>query len=260
VRRLRRLPITTVHWYLKRRYGSGEVPWRLLANLRRLATDEDALCPETSRITSSGEALNNRFLSWHFADSELGLWSLTAEALNFLEAQIQALRPALILEFGSGISTVCLARYMTEIRGRADIPHVVSIEQSPEHAAATEQLLSVAGLSGCARVAVRPVTDCAIERQQTRCYDLSESIISILDGRRADFVVIDGPADVEGCRFGTLPLIREYVLSDARFFLDDALRDGELRVAALWDALPYLRIDGIHLVGKGLLSGVCTNV
>ena len=70
-----------------------------------------------------------------------------------------------------------------------------------------------------------------------------------------DFVVIDGPAAQDGARFGTLPLIRRYLSSGARFYLDDALRDGEIDIAERWARLPYVQVNVVRLTEKGLLLG-----
>jgi hypothetical protein len=44
----------------------------------------------------------------------------------------------------------------------------------------------------------------------------------------------------------------------ARFLLDDALRDDELAVARAWSSLPGIELDGVHVVGEGLLAGHVT--
>ena len=78
--------------------------------------------------------------------------------------------------------------------------------------------------------------------------------VRLVGAIRPTFVVIDGPA-TETDRFGTLPLIRPYVKANALFYLDDALRDGELDVARRWARLPYVEVNGIYLTEKGLLQG-----
>ncbi len=230
--------------------------WRSVARLRRLSRREDALSQDLDTTHARSAGLQNAFLSQQLATHQLGGWALSAESLNFLETRIHAERPTVVLEFGSGISTACLARYMYELHG-ANRLFVVSIEQSPDHATRTLELLRVLGLDALACVVVCPIRDCVIEEYESACYELGDALRNALGTRRADFVVIDGPAGDAGCRFGTLPLIRHYVRSQTPFFLDDALRDGELQIAAMWNKLADIKVDDIHLVGKGLLTGFC---
>ena len=70
-----------------------------------------------------------------------------------------------------------------------------------------------------------------------------------------EIVVIDGPAAQDGARFGTLRLIRRYLNSGARFYLDDALRDGEIDIAERWARLPYVPVNVVRLTENGLLLG-----
>ncbi len=168
---------------------------------------------------------------------------------------VQHHRPAMILEFGSGSSTVALAWAVSQV-GPADFgPRVISVEQDAEQADRTRDLLRRANLEQEALVMVAPLTDQVIEGQPTTCYALGNDLGAALHGRLVDLVIIDGPAGPPGVRFGTLPLARAYLRRGAPFALDDALRDGELDVAGRWSALPYCRIQGIRLIEKGLLVG-----
>jgi hypothetical protein len=101
-----------------------------------------------------------------------------------------------------------------------------------------------------------PLKHQRIEGLPTRCYDLSNvNLEKHLERWPTTFVFIDGPAAEFGERFGTLPLLHPYIRRNAQFLLDDALRDSELWTAQQWKRLPYLRVEGIYLEEKGLLSG-----
>lgn len=237
-------------------YHDKPIPLSALLLLQKFARGEDVLFPELHTVRISGKALHNPFLSSRLADIELGTWSLAADTLNFLEQQVQILKPKVVLEFGSGISTACLARYMQELHGNSNRVYVFSIEQDAEFLQRTKQLLETLHLEKYCRVVYSPLRARLIEGIRTTCYDLSEDFLrEVLEDNRPDFVVIDGPAAEPGARFGTLPLVRHFLSPGARFFLDDALRDGELRIAQLWSRLLYMQVDGVHLIGKGLLVG-----
>ena len=75
----------------------------------------------------------------------------------------------------------------------------------------------------------------------------------------ADCVIIDGPSGPPGCRLSTLPSIIEFCRHGTRWFLDDALRDGELAVLSEWSKHPGIVVEGIYPIGKGLATGVITS-
>ena len=63
-------------------------------------------------VVRQGTALANPYLSERLADRRFGDWTISVQAMNFLEREIRARPPTRVLEFGSGLSTACLARYL----------------------------------------------------------------------------------------------------------------------------------------------------
>ena len=241
---------------LRRVYRDAPVPLNSLLFLRRLVTGENALAPKYGVARSTGRSLQNHFLASRLADVELGDWPLDHCTLDFLERQIQIHQPEVVLEFGSGVSTACLARYMRELHGDSDRVYVFSIDQELAYARETLQLLKAVEVEKHARVAHAPLREQLIDGSRTTCYDLSgDFVMGLLGGNRPDFVVIDGPAAGPDTRLGTLPLVQPFLKPGALFFLDDALRDGELGVAQRWSQLPAVEVNGVHLFGEGLLVG-----
>jgi predicted O-methyltransferase YrrM len=244
---------------LLRIYGLREeipLPLSRLLWIRRLAGQEkDALAISLSETKSVGKYLNNPYLARILADDELGTWALDVDTLNLLESEIRSKHPKAILEFGCGISTICLARYMYELYQQDDVPRVYSIEQDRDHAQAVTTRLSQLGLGRLVKVIYAPLQGQMIEGIFLRCYQLPAEVGTLLSDK-VDFIVIDGPAAEDGARFGTLPLVKSYIKGDAVFFLDDALRDGELQTGWLWSKLPYVDVWGVYLIGKGLLAGL----
>jgi hypothetical protein len=201
-----------------------------------------------------GAVLHIPDLAAILSGTEIGTWSMGPESLEFLVHALLRRRPMLTFEFGSGASTIAVAWAVREVGKTSQLPQVVSIEQDPEHAESTRDFLRRSGLSSHAIVIHAPIEVQRIGGIQTVCYRLPPAFEEAVAARTADFVVVDGPAGVDGARFGTLPLIKDHV-ERAAFVLDDALRDGELGVASQWAQLPYIRIAGIRLIEKGLLTG-----
>jgi predicted O-methyltransferase YrrM len=239
---------------LGRLYGDALVPASLVRLLRRIGGIDDALLPPYGSTPSTG--LRNRYLADSLRDVELGTWSIGAHCLNFLERRIQRLKPQLVLEFGSGVSTVCLARYMRELHGDPDRVYVVSVDQDPRFIADTIKLLDTRQLAQHARIFLSPLRRQTIEGVDALCYDIPDDRFDdAFTARHPDFVLVDGPAADHPARFGTLPLARHWLSARAYFVLDDALRDGELQVGQMWRRLPYVSVNGFYLREKGLLVG-----
>ena len=77
-----------------------------------------------------------------------------------------------------------------------------------------------------------------------------------LGSQEVDWLIIDGPAGPEGCRVSTLPFLARFCRPGARWFLDDAFRDGELKFLNHWDSIPGIEVERIYPIGKGLGAGV----
>jgi hypothetical protein len=240
---------------LKQKHFSGPVPINDLASMRRLLYVEDGLYPQQGELSAMGNALRNSFLANKLADVELGRWSLTVPVLNFLEREISRVKPKMVLEFGSGVSTACLARYMFELYGDLDATYIVSIEDKIEFLEKTKEFLDIIHVAKYAKVIHLPLRFQIIEGIRSNCYDLSmDSFAASLGTCQPELVVIDGPA-LKGGRVGTLPLALPFLSEGAWFFLDDALRDEELECGRVWSKLPYVQVYGVHLIGAGLLVG-----
>jgi hypothetical protein len=180
---------------------------------------------------------------------------MCARTLNFLEREIHNHRPATILEFGSGVSTVCLAQFMQDIHGKGGSTRVYSLEQDANTIERTRTKLQSAGLDEHVRIFHAPLATQQIHGRATTCYGLPADFLKIMRPVQPQFLIIDGPAAEDGARFGTLPLVRSIVPAGARFYLDDALRDSELSIAQQWAEFPDVIIDGLLPTEKGLLLG-----
>jgi predicted O-methyltransferase YrrM len=238
---------------VKSRRGTKPVPLWLVRAIRTVGSGTSPLAPHSRPASSSkiGSAELGRLLE----GVELGTWALGPRSIDALVELVAVLRPARIMEFGSGSSTVVLAWAIRQACGPGDTPRIISIEQDAGQAARTEGLLRGAGLDGEAVVFVAPLGEQEVEGHTTICYQLPDAMADAFGGRLADLVVIDGPAGPAGVRFGTLPLARPFARPGAAFVLDDALRDGELDVARRWARLPWVHIAGIRLIDKGILTG-----
>ena len=222
----------------------------------RVSAKRSLAVPEW-RTISTGTKLHNPYLAERLGSEELGTWALDARTLNFLEQEIFRLRPETIFEFGAGLSTLCFARFLSELWGdNADTPRVFSVEQNEWQVEKSQKQLAAHGLASLVRILYAPLKTQTIEGFETVCYDLPDArLAEFLRGARPDMVLVDGPSGDGPVRFGTLPLLRAAVAPQAVFYLDDAFRPEELEVAQRWNALPYLSVGSLRKIGKGLLTG-----
>ncbi len=222
---------------------------------RKISFGRDSLFPRRF-ARDSGENLSDPFLAEQFRDLELGLWAMSSRTINLLLAEITKHKPSSILEFGSGVSTACIARCMQEVHGKSSQPLVYSFEQSENVIKATSRLLELTGTSASVHLTYSPLCRQVIEGRETICYEPPRAELrKRIANRPPEFIVIDGPSAEDGARFGTLPLAHSLATAGARFYLDDALRDSELEIAKQWSSLPYVQVEGMLPTGKGLLVG-----
>jgi predicted O-methyltransferase YrrM len=182
---------------------------------------------------------------------ELGEFALSADSIDHLERVVREDRPACVLEFGSGASTLALRSLLDEHVGTD--AKLVSVEQSAAYMEQTRVELEQAGL-GRVRFHHAPVARRMINGVPLDCADL-RGLPEAMQGARAELLLIDGPAGAPGSRVHVLPNVIRQTAPGCRVLLDDALRDGELWLARLWREIFNIKIEGVVMVGKGALTG-----
>lgn len=218
--------------------------------LRTLTGSRNVLC-HTEIVTTRGEEIPLPLLQKDFAGEKLGDFSLDAETVQFLWSRLAADEPRCIMEFGSGLSTVMLARY-AQLRSEQGLPYprIVSVDQRDADIARTRSLLERSDVSDYVKLLLGPL-DAEGRYQVAR-----EEVTAALDGSRVDWFLIDGPFGPTGCRVHTLGQFQSYGAPRARWYLDDSFRDSELSVLTQWRKWPSVSVTGVFPVGKGLASGV----
>lgn len=168
-------------------------------------------------------------------------WAASPDLLWYLYRTVRRRRPRLVLECGSGVSTLVLAYGLRAVAaGR-----VVALEHDPRHAELTRALLREHGLSQWGQVRTAPLVDLSLAGQSWRWYDPAA-----LPAGPVDLVFVDGPPGDTGpqARYPAVPLLRDRLAPDALVVLDDHHRSDEREVVQRWlhelpgwvaDALPH---------------------
>jgi hypothetical protein len=182
-------------------------------------------------------------------------WSLLPEAIEFIVAELAARDASRIVECGSGVSTIAIARFL---RARGD-GTLHSLEHDAGWAARTRRSLDAEGLAGQANVIDAPLREDPMAPPGYRWY--SRDALARLPRRGVELLLVDGPpaSPEQGLgrsRYPALPLLRDRLAPGALVILDDADRDGERWVIERWreELAVSLRPRGAR-IAAGVVEG-----
>ncbi len=157
-------------------------------------------------------------------------FEIAGEEAAFLFHLVRRHRPKLILELGSGSSTVLFAAAL-----RANgAGRVISVEHDAAHARHTAQLLEQAGLSDRVELTLAPLVALQIAERTFQWYDLAPRLNSLAE--KIDLVFVDGPpGKVQTLsRYPALPVLLPHLSPRALVFVDDGSREDETKMVAMW--------------------------
>lgn len=219
---------------------------RRKASLLEFTAKKNILTPSVRALKSDGAGLRVERLRDLLAETTLGIWALDQDTIALLWEQLQQGKPEIIMECGSGVSTLMFARYFQDFcpEGR-----LISFEQDMKEKQRVEAWLQKHGLAGFVNILYTPLN----ERGEYR-FDQT-AIDGFLQGKRADWLMIDGPNGADGSRSADMDGLLPSLAPGARWYADDAFRDGELDFLQGWQERKEVVVEGIYPVGKGLATG-----
>jgi predicted O-methyltransferase YrrM len=161
---------------------------------------------------------------------------------------VQRRRPRLVVELGSGTSTVWLAYALERLGGR-----LVSVDHDAGYAERTRTALAAHGLTGVAEVRVAALQPMTIDDSTYRWYDRS----ALADLHDIDLLLVDGPPEATGpaARFPALHVLADRLADSATVVLDDANRPHERDALQRWtETVPGL-VREPELLGRHAVLG-----
>ena len=161
-------------------------------------------------------------------------WAASPDLLLVLVDQLIARRPSLVVECGSGASTLWLALALRRfgIDGR-----IVALDHDPVFAAKTRDFLARHGVSDVAEVRDAPLEELSLAGGTYSWY--ARRAWKDLTG--IDLLFVDGPPAATGAkaRYPALPLLREALNPAATVVVDDLVVPDMQETLRLWlDAYP----------------------
>lgn len=170
-------------------------------------------------------------------------WSAAPDFMALIVEHALATQPGSIFECSSGLTTLMLAR-CCQMNGHANgnvnsQGHIYSLENGQEYAANTRSYFERYGLDDYATVIDAPLEKMTINGDEFLWYSLdgiSTHIPAQIQPPSIDMLVIDGPPGFiqMNSRYPALPQLFGLLAEGCSIFLDDAAREDEKRIVALW--------------------------
>jgi predicted O-methyltransferase YrrM len=137
-----------------------------------------------------------------------------------------------ILEFGSGISTILIGRLIKQHELNAEI---TSVEHDKGWMDVIQKTIKKENLNGVIKLVYAPLRP--NKQSNNEWYD--EVNLKEITTKCYDMVVIDGPPAwekyKEEARFPALPFIINHLNENSVLYLDDANREGEQKIIRQWE-------------------------
>ena len=191
------------------------------------------------------------FLTTGEAISNFHGWPISPDIGLFLLEKIQSNRYDLIIEFGSGTSTLLFAKAIQVLRrqgntGASDAPPgvqkpVLTFEHDQKYLETTRELLMANGADSLVELIHAPLVDWSDSTQAYLYYDCAEKIQEVASNHKKEhlkiLVLIDGPpgATCANARYPGIPIVFNALgKHQIDLVLDDANRPEEKSAIDLW--------------------------
>ncbi len=155
-------------------------------------------------------------------------WAASPDFMGLVFKYILLNKPAVIMELGSGTSTLYIGHLLKAQQLKASL---LSVDHDPVYAGMTRENIRLAGLGELVRM-----EDCPIGTVQIRGTDWHWYSLANISVPGLDMLIVDGPIGSlqRKARYPALPLLYEKLNPGATIFLDDYNRPEEQELVADW--------------------------
>lgn len=154
-------------------------------------------------------------------------WATSSDFLRRLADEILLSKPEFVVECGSGLTTLVIARCM-ELNGKGQL---YSFEHDPAYKIHTQGLLDKSGIEARVTFSSARLREHNLSKGLFRWYDVSD-----LPEVGIDMLIVDGPPSHVGtlARYPALPLLSAKMAGTSKILVDDYSRIDEREMVARW--------------------------
>jgi hypothetical protein len=159
-----------------------------------------------------------------------------------------------VVEFGSGISTLYIARVLKQTGG-----HLTSFDDDQEWQSLVRQLLRIHHLSDYVSLVYAPSKLSRLAIDELEWYD-EDIVKNSLYGKEIEMLVVDGPTAFKPAsrlsRYPAFPVTKPFLSANSCIVLDDIERAGERKILSMWrreDGFEY----SINIEHSGIAMCYC---
>lgn len=183
-----------------------------------------------------------------------GSWAMDPASCRFLAGFVRALGAKKIIEFGSGFSTLMMAREIAPLEGN----YLLSIDSSPMYSAMAKEAYETSGCQAKVDFRVAPLRPRLYGPRLLLSYNLPKGLLEALGP--FDLALIDAPHDDYG-REAVFYDVFNALAPGGYIILDDANREHmEREYVRSWQSAYEGSIDPILLEGIGNGIGVIEKI
>jgi predicted O-methyltransferase YrrM len=194
---------------------------------KAMATSQKKLLHDSVAISKLNGILDN-YVVWTSS-------SIRPSAITMMLNDIVINDRKKIIEFGSGISTLYIAKSLKDKGGT-----LISVEHDLGWISVVRSLLSSEQLDSIVEFVHAPLTESSLSLNGLSWYN-EETLTNFLKNRKFDFILVDGPLaytrDLKLSRYPVLPFLNSLncIEKNVSIYLDDIERSGESEVVRLWE-------------------------
>jgi predicted O-methyltransferase YrrM len=182
--------------------------------------------------------------------SPLGGFPIEPDLAALIFRTVREKKPRLIVELGSGVSTVLIG-YVLEEQGGG---RLVSFDDNEWYRRQTERDIRSHGLGNVVEVRLAPLKEVSFSDRTWLWYDPG----AFSDLRDIDLLIIDGPPGgyQNLSRYPALPVLFDSLAKGALVILDDSKRPDEQKILDLWASeFPSCELESVDtLNGAAILK------
>ncbi|MAZ25730.1 MAG: hypothetical protein CL868_01460 [Cytophagaceae bacterium] len=189
------------------------------------------------------QKLQSFFSEGHFIPQTS--WSLSPQAIVHCLNIISINKPKSIIEFGSGATTLYIAKLLQLRKHKISF---ISVESDPQWKMEIERQLQLYNLQDYVTLILAPIIECATDlryKDQETWYDVQILNPVIKPLEHFDLIIVDGPfgGSTPFARYSAFPFLEKQSSIDSIWILDDTEREQEKEIIREWQ-----RQSGLHKI------------